>query len=143
MKLISVVIMAAAAVWAVLVAGPAHAHTTQTPATPSNDGPHPWAVHPSESSACSTPGISVSSVFLIYDFNHACKHHDGCYEGFPRNGKPTHWVSRKQCDDWFLGDMWHSCQSSWDQRSCLSWMATYYNGVRVGGGPGYRGPVNN
>lgn len=83
-------------------------------------------------------------------FNHACKHHDGCYEGFPRNGRPTYWVSRLQCDDWFQADMSASCVETYLGRSpqqliavCSSSVGTYYAAVRAGGGPGYRGPDNN
>lgn len=133
-----------ASVFGGVVAAPsAVAHTGQGAATPSNDGPHPWNSHPSESSACSTPGVSISKVPLTFNFNHACKHHDGCYQGFPRDGKPTYWVSRKQCDLWFLQDMKASCTEMFGTDlyvGCGGAADTYYAAVRSGGSPGYEGP---
>ena len=123
----------------------ASAHTTQGNATPSNDGPHPWPVHPSEQNACSTPIRSVSSLPGNFDFNHACKHHDGCYIGFPENGVATYWVSRRQCDDWFYEDMLASCKEyQWDLFDlCRNWAQMYYGAVRSEGGQWYEGPVND
>ena len=126
-------------------AQPASAHTTQGYATPANDGPHPWPTD-----ACSTPGININSVAGIFNFRHACIHHDGCYKGFPRNGVATYWVSRSQCDAWFLYDMQASCRwqhgdpyASWAGRQCMQWAANYHWAVRTYASGAYTGPVNN
>ncbi|HEY5877314.1 MAG TPA: hypothetical protein VIU11_00290 [Nakamurella sp.] len=88
-----------------IATGPVAAHTDQGSATPGNNAAHPWP-----SDGCSTPGARISTVPGIFDFTHACIHHDGCYTGFPRDGRPTYWVSRLQCDGWFLGDLQASCR---------------------------------
>lgn len=136
--------LAAGLLLVVLPATPVAAHTGQGNATPGNNGPHPWP-----SDGCSTPGAKISSVPGIFDFTHACIHHDGCYIGFPRDGRPTYWVSRLQCDTWFLGDLQASCRwqhgnvlSSWAGRQCSTWASVYYRAVRVFG-TGYLGPLNN
>ena len=124
----------------------ASAHTTSGYATPGNDGPHPWTTD-----GCSTPGANVNAVSGIYDFGHACKHHDGCYIGFPRNGVATYWVSRWQCDAWFLYDMQASCRwqhgsnpsATWAGRQCEQWASNYHWAVRTYGSSGYKGPQNN
>lgn len=81
----------------------------------------------------------------VFNFNHACKHHDGCYTGFPRKGVPTYWVSRRQCDDWFYDDMIASCKEyEWDMFDlCRNSAELYYGAVRAEGGPGYQGKENN
>jgi hypothetical protein len=127
-------------------AAPASAHEGQGNATPANDGPHPWPTD-----ACSTPGINVNSVPGVFNFRHACVHHDGCYKGFPRNGRPTYWVSRSQCDTWFLYDMQASCRwqhgpnpnGSFAGRQCMQMAATYHWAVRTYAAGAYKGPVNN
>jgi hypothetical protein len=126
--------------------GEAEAHTTQGRATPGNDGPHPWSTD-----GCSTPGIKISSVRGVFNFRHACEHHDGCYKGFPRDGKPTYWVSRSQCDLWFLYDMQASCR--WQHgddpsatrtgRDCEQWASNYLYAVRTHAARGYLGPDND
>lgn len=130
----------------VLPAAVAQAHTTNGYATPANDGTHPWTTN-----GCSTPGVRVNAVAGIYDFGHACKHHDGCYIGFPRNGQPTYWTSRWQCDAWFLYDMQASCRwqhgsntsATWAGRQCEQWASNYHWAVRTYGSGGYKGPWNN
>ena len=80
--------------------------------------------------------------------NQPCNHHDGCYAGFPRNGKPTYWATRKQCDEWFLGDMVASCKvthgKNWGKtgaaKECNSKAYLYRQGVRERGKPFYKGP---
>ena len=142
----SLLLTAVVALILVITAGTASAHTGQGSATPGNDGPHPWATN-----GCSTPLVRVNAVPGIYDFGHACKHHDGCYTGFPRNGQPTYWVSRSQCDAWFLYDMQASCRwqhganpsSSWAGRQCEQWASNYLLAVRTYGSGGYHGPVND
>lgn len=123
----------------------ADAHIGQGNATPANNGPHPWP-----SDGCSTPGANVSRVPGIFDFTHACIHHDGCYIGFPRDGRPTYWVSRSQCDSWFFGDLQAGCRwqhgpnpnATWAGRQCATWASVYYQAVRTFG-TGYLGPQNN
>ncbi len=59
----------------------------------------------------------------VYNFTHACQHHDGCYA--------NHWASRSTCDRWLLNDMlagW--CWASWN---CRNFAYTYYAGVRACG----------
>lgn len=147
--------IAATGIWCLILAvtaslilftpGTAAAHTGQGSATPANNGPHPWP-----SDGCSTPGARISTVPGIFDFTHACIHHDGCYTGFPRQGRPTYWVSRLQCDTWFLGDMQASCRwqhgsnpsATWAGRQCTTWASIYYRAVRTFG-TGYLGPQNN
>lgn len=94
----------------------ASAHTTQGNATPGNDGWHPWP-----SDRCSTPGANTNAVRGIFDFGHACVHHDGCYIGFPRNGRPTNWATRAQCDSWFLYDMQASCRYLHGANPAANW----------------------
>lgn len=149
-RLVLIFALVVAVAFFVLPVDTASAHTTQGSATPSNDGTHPWPVSPSERSACSTPANEhiggISAVPGVFDFNHACKHHDGCYEGFPRNGEPTYWVSRWQCDEWFYRDMRASCeeQARWDVLGgCYNQADIYWSGVRVGGVGAYKGPYND
>ncbi len=129
-----------------LAADPADAHTGQGNATPGNDGYHPWPTD-----GCSTPGININSVAGVFNFRHACIHHDGCYTGFPLNGTPTWWTSRSQCDSWFLYDMEASCR--WQHgsnpyataagRQCMQWAANYFYAVRTFASGAYKGPSNN
>ncbi len=125
----------------------AGAHTTQGSATPGNDGPHPWPTD-----RCSTPGFNVNAVNGVFDFGHACVHHDGCYTGFPQDGGPTYWTDRQQCDAWFLYDMQASCRwlhgnphATWQGRQCMQWADNYHWGVRTYGSGAYQGPgeLNN
>lgn len=118
------------------------AHTSGGSATPGNWGGHPWPENGCSFSPDGVPGI--------YSFRHACAHHDGCYIGFPRNGTPTYWTSRLQCDNWFLSDMTASCnwQHGWAAvtywgRGCLAAAAAYYGSVRGGGWYWYKGPWRN
>lgn len=121
----------------------ASAHTTSGSATPGNDGAHPWPTD-----GCSTPGANVNAIAGIFDFGHACKHHDGCYIGFPRNGAATYWTSRSQCDAWFLYDMQASCRwqhgpdpaTTWIGRQRQQWASNYLWAVRAYGASGYKGP---
>lgn len=67
----------------------------------------------------------------VFNFTHACQHHDGCYVRRFSS-------SRLQCDNWFLADMTASCATGstmWFNRSaCLAIAASYYAGVRACGG---------
>ena len=124
----------------------AGAHRGRGNATPNNDSAHPW-----KSNGC---GPSFAGFLIpdskrgVFNFNHACDHHDGCYAGFPRNGKPTYWATRKQCDEWFLGDMVASCKvthgKNWGKtgaaKECNSKAYLYRQGVRERGKPFYKGP---
>ena len=140
------IVAAAVAVCSIVGTGVANAHTGPGNATPANDGWHPWPTD-----ACSTPGININSVAGIFNFRHACIHHDGCYKGFLTNGRPTYWVSRSQCDSWFLYDMQASCRwqhgsdpnQSWAGRQCMQWAANYHWAVRTYARGAYYGPWNN
>ena len=117
----------------------AGAHTGQGNATPGNDGWHPW-----DSDLCSW---SPNAIPPFFDFRHACKHHDGCYAGFPNGGRPTYWVSRYQCDAWFYYDMMASCRwqhgfapARWN---CENYASTYFNTVRAVAWFAYKGPWRN
>lgn len=123
----------------------ATAHTGQGNAVPANDGWHPWPTD-----GCSTPFIRISSVPGVYDFRHACVHHGGCYKGFPRNGRPTYWTSRLQCDTWFYNDMIASCRWRHGPRinwpagpACRSGARLYHGAVRRLGAFAYKGPWRN
>jgi hypothetical protein len=124
----------------------ASAHTGQGSATPGNDGHHPWPTN-----GCGPGGFGrlvPDKVIGIYNFNHACDHHDGCYAGFPKSGKPTYWVTRRQCDTWFLYDMQNSCRwrhgsnpsRTWAGRRCLDAADDYHWAVRAHGRSSYKGP---
>lgn len=142
MRRVGLLVIPAAMLTCLLPTAHAAAHTTGGSALPSNDGPHAWKAHPSDELACSMP-LNIPQEPA---FNHACKHHDGCYEGFPRDGEPTHWVSRLQCDDWFRADMTESCVEVYGLEplsQCMAEVTAYYAAVRVGGRNGFHGPDNN
>jgi hypothetical protein len=98
------------------------AHTTGGSAT---GGPqwHPWA-----SDGCTK---AVDSINHLFNFAHACEHHDGCYVQRFSNDKNV-------CDSWFLNDMRASCQTgdTWPalraQCEAVAW--GYYYAVRACGG---------
>src|SRR5687767_12367580 len=155
------VVLALCAVALALVPIPekvAGAHTTQGSATLTNYTQHPksWQID-----GCSSTTVTrwlpppaknlpnINSLPDVFDFYHACAHHDGCYKGFPdAAGKPTYWVSQQQCDDWFLGETIASCHWQHGRQStskamsqCLDWANLYYFAVHKGGGWGpYKGP---
>jgi len=104
---------------------PVSAHTSGGNAT----GGGQW--HPWPSDGCTKvpnwmPGI--------YNFTHACQHHDGCYVG--------RWAERATCDQWFLNDMNASCGTGstlFTQRSrCRTIALAYYLGVRECGDYSYQ-----
>lgn len=128
---------------------PSAAHTTAGRATPSNDTPsHPWPTDGCSTSWVAPDILNVNSIPGVYNFRHACVHHDGCYKGFPRDGVATHWVARETCDSWFLYDMQASCRerhgphprNTWAGRQCMQWAANYYYAVRELGAGAYRRP---
>lgn len=102
------------------VGSPVSAHTGGGNAT-GPEQPHPWP-----SDKCSYVPSAQSRIF---QFSHACQHHDGCYL--------QQWGSRAQCDSWFLNDMKASCRTGstrWYARSlCYSIAVVYYIGVRYCG----------
>lgn len=105
-------------------AQPALAHTSGGNAT----GGGQW--HPWPSDGCTKVLNWVPGVF---NFTHACQHHDGCYV--------NRWASRTTCDSWFLNDMNASCPPSsilWINRpNCYSTAYTYYLGVSACGAYSY------
>jgi hypothetical protein len=75
------------------------------------------------------------------DFHNACNKHDICYarysNGLHRYGETE--ISRKICDDQFLGRMYKACKSRvWrEEPACMATALQYYNGVRRLGVPFY------
>lgn len=122
-------------------AGTAAAHTGDAPATPANQtaGGHTWGTD-----GCSTPGAGIDRVAGVFDFEHACIHHDGCYQGLNRNGDPAT-ISRFRCDNLFLADMRASCTemhgtaTTRAAKRCRDAANLYYSAVRIFGGSGYTG----
>lgn len=94
--------------------------------TPFNQGGEWWA----------TDGCSyVPDRGSTFDFQHACVHHDGCYQ--------FAWGSRWSCDWWFRTDMRSSCRAmhpswTWRRTSCYSVADLYWSGVRALGWPAYQ-----
>lgn len=122
--------------------GVAMAHTGQGHAVPSNGGAEPKNTHPWPTNYCT---LSLDGVPGVWDFRHACTHHDGCYAGFPRNGKAVYWASKDQCDRWLFEDAQASCVDRHPQRSgylyarCLRAASDYYLMVSTVGF-GYKKP---
>src|SRR5829696_2089452 len=56
-------------------------HVVDAPATPGNEmlDDHAWSEQ-----GCVLPGAGIDSVPGLFDFRHACTHHDGCYQGLNR-----------------------------------------------------------
>lgn len=121
-NLTGLVLFAAVATAVVMTnASPAGAETTPgVNATPYNEGGEWW----------STNGCNfVPEDGAYFDFEHACTHHDGCYE--------HHWGSRGTCDQWFLNDMLASCDAMGEGYACQSQAWLYWYGVRELGYPWY------
>ena len=96
-SLFAIAVMALLPVFAVV--GTAGAHTGTNAATPGNDSSHPW-----KSNGCGPSGAGLvipDSMPGIFNFNHPCDHHDGCYGGSSRTGASPYWVSRQTCDSLF------------------------------------------
>ena len=89
--------------WAVT---PAEVHAADAPATPGNEmlDAHAWG-----ESGCTLPGAAIDSVSGLFDFRHACIHHDGCYQGFDRMGDAAV-IDRVRCDELFRTDLTASCE---------------------------------
>ena len=107
-------------------AGPASAHTSGGAAT----GGGQW--HPWPSDGCTKVPNTVPGVF---NFTHACQHHDGCYVRRFSS-------SRSTCDSWFLNDMNASCRTSstlsLNRSRCYAVANVYYLGVRACGDYSWR-----
>lgn len=91
------------------------------------------------------PGANGNSRPGVFDFRHACDHHDGCYQGLDRFGKNAT-ISRRSCDNTFLADMNASCREQHrfplftdNGRRCLVTAQVYHAAVRALGQPYYRG----
>ncbi|HRE01049.1 MAG TPA: phospholipase A2 [Ilumatobacteraceae bacterium] len=90
---------------------------------------------------CSAP--LVGNTGRSFDFTNACRRHDFGYRNThlldKRYGKGTYWnsTSRKQIDQQFLADMKAHCSArNWyDKPTCTAWAYTFYNAVRIAGGP--------
>ena len=88
--------------------------------------------------AWATNGCTVvpDRVWGVFNFNHPCDHHDGCYGG--------HWYWRSGCDAIFWYDMESSCTQQWSwwhpsRALCRGVRDTYYSGVRALGYHAYNG----
>ncbi|MGI9002995.1 MAG: phospholipase A2 [Pseudonocardia sp.] len=143
---LTVLLASVVAVLALLGAGgTALAHTGDAPATPSNQdaGGHNWSFD-----GCSTPGATVDRVPGVFDFGHACIHHDGCYQGLDRTGEPAQ-ISRLRCDNLFLADMRASCAemhpnaTTQAAQRCYNSARLYYSAVRAFGGRFFSGSASS
>lgn len=72
----------------------------------------------------------------LYDFRHACAHHDYAYR--------THWTSKAAADSYFRTAMEAECRNRhpwWSPSlgACLKVRDAYYYAVRWFGGPAYNG----
>ena len=123
---------------------PAVAHTVGGSATPGDeefDG-HSWGER-----GCTLPGAAIDSVPGLFDFRHACTHHNGCYEGFDRTGA-TAVIDRARCDELFRTDLAASCEylhgtvQNWRARECESTANAYYEVARSFGRSYYTGAGN-
>ena len=111
--------------WAVT---PAKVHASDAPATPGTEmlESHPWGEN-----GCTLPGAAIDSVSGLFDFRHACTHHDGCYQGFDRMGSSAV-IDRARCDELFRTDLTASCEylhgtsQNWRARECESTANAYY-----------------
>lgn len=109
-----------------------------------NDSWHRWT-----SNGCGPSGMGglVPDGAGYFTFNHACDHHDGCYQGYGHRN----WVSRRTCDNRLLRDMRSSCANRhgaarWGnvgRAACDRTAAIYHGSVRWLGRWSYGGPINN
>lgn len=124
-------------------AGTAWGHG-QGHAVPSNGGEDPKATHPDWSTDYCT--LSWNGIPGVWDFRHACVHHDGCYAGFPKNGRPVYWASKHQCDRWLFEDAQASCIDQHPSRKgyfylrCWRAASDYYFAVQHNFNLGYKRP---
>lgn len=91
---------------------------------------------------CSAP--IVGSTGLSFDFRGPCRRHDFGYRNLRlldrRYGPPgRHWnhANRELVDKRLLADMVAHCRTRafWLRPSCTRWAATFYEAVRIAGGP--------
>lgn len=114
------------------------------PATPGNAAAdrHTW-----DTAGCSVPGAAIDAVPGLFDFQHACVHQGGCYQGRDRNGVDAV-IDRRRCDELFRTDLAASCAylhgtaTDWRALDCTSTAAAYYDVVRAFGAPYYGGSGN-
>ena len=140
-----VVLVAAVAVvvglllaWSV---APSPVRDVDAPATPGNEvlDEHAWGDR-----GCVLPGAAIDSVPGLFDFRHACSHHDGCYQGYDRSGDVAA-VDRLRCDALFRTDLNASCEylhhsvDNWRARECASTAETYFEVARSFGRTYYTG----
>jgi hypothetical protein len=141
-RLVLVVVVAAAVGLALAwSATPAAVHAADAPATPGNEQleSHSWGER-----GCTLPGAAIDSVSGLFDFRHACIHHDGCYQGFDRMGD-TAVIDRMRCDELFRVDLTASCEylhgtsQNWRARECASTADAYHAVARSFGRTYYAG----
>jgi hypothetical protein len=90
---------------------------------------------------CSAP--LVGNTGRSFNFTDACRRHDFGYRNDKRldqrYGSGRFWNSsaRKRIDQQFLADMRAHCDGRrlLDRPTCRAWAYTYYNAVRIAGGP--------
>ena len=127
--------------WAITPNG---VHAPDVPATPGNEmlEAHPWG-----ECGCILPGAAIDSVSGLFDFRHACIHHDGCYQGLDRTGESAV-INRVRCDELFRTDLAASCEylhgtsQNWRARECESTADAYYAVARSFGRTYYTGTGN-
>jgi hypothetical protein len=132
------VVLGVALAWSVTPAG---VHAADAPATPGNEQleSHSWGER-----GCTLPGAAIDSVSGLFDFRHACIHHDGCYQGFDRMGDSAV-IDRVRCDELFRVDLTASCEylhgtsRNWRARECESTANAYYEVARSFGRTYYAG----
>src|SRR4051794_6951850 len=75
-------------------ATPSVTQPADQPATPVNEATEapPWGA-----TGCSVPGAAIDAVPGVFDSQHACTPHGGCYRGLARQGDPAV-IDRLRCD---------------------------------------------
>ena len=135
---VAAVVLGLVLAWTV---APVAVHAPEAPATPGNEElkDHAWGER-----GCTLPGAAIDSVSGLFDFRHACIHHDGCYQGFDRAGDSAV-IDRTRCDELFRTDLTASCEylhgtvESWRARECESTANAYYEVARSFGRTYYAG----
>ena len=121
--------------------GPVAARTGDLPATPANEtlDAHTWGT-----TGCFLPGAAIDELPGVFDFQHACIHHGGCYQGLDRDGDPAV-VDRLRCDQLFRTDLHASCavvhgaSTSRRARECADTAEAYFAVARSFGATYYTG----
>ena len=135
---VAVVVLGLALAWSFT---PVAVQATDAPATPGDENvdAHPWVEN-----GCTLPGAAIDSVSGLFDFRHACIHHDGCYQGLDRTGSPAA-IDRARCDELFRTDLTASCtylhgaSQNWRARECESTANAYFAVARSFGRTYYAG----